>query len=113
MAVASVGGIDIVEFVLNNLNIARFFEAVVSAQDVKNGKPDPEIFLVAASRLGVDPQDCLVIEDTLAGLQGAQRAGMPSIAITTGFPAEILSGYASVIKVIDDFRGLDPGSLAD
>jgi len=113
MAVASVGGIDIVGFVLNNLKITHFFDAVVSAEDVKNGKPDPEIFLLAASRLGIAPGDCLVIEDTLAGLLGAQRAGMRSIAITTGFPAEMLNGYASVIKVIDDFDNLDPGSLAE
>ena len=111
MAVASAAGIDNIEYVINNLKIAHYFKAIVCAQDVKHGKPDPEIFLLAAKRLGVEPSKCLVFEDSLVGVEGALNAGMKAVAVTTGHPAEKLAAYASVIKVVDNFVGLDLTSL--
>jgi beta-phosphoglucomutase len=111
MAIGSAGGIDNIKFVINNLKIADYFDVVISGGDVKHGKPDPEIFLKAASKLGVEPQKCLVFEDSLAGLEGAYNAGMKAVAITTGHPAEELDCLSSVIKVVDDFRDLDLESL--
>lgn len=58
---------------------------VVSADDVKRGKPDPEGVLLAARRLGAEPADCLVIEDTPAGIQAARAAGMRALGITTSY----------------------------
>ena len=55
--------------------------AVVSGRDVRKGKPDPEVFLVAASRLGVPPANCVVIEDAPAGVQAAKAAGMACVAL--------------------------------
>ena len=106
-AIASAAGIDNVAFVINNLKIAGYFKTIVSAADVSCGKPDPEIFLLAAKRLGVHPSSCLVFEDALAGLEGAQNAGMKAIAITTAHTAEKLSKYPAVIKVVDNFLDLD------
>jgi beta-phosphoglucomutase-like phosphatase (HAD superfamily) len=53
----------------------------VSAEDVQRGKPDPQVFLVAAEKLGVPPERCIVVEDAPAGIEGAQRAGMHTIGV--------------------------------
>ncbi|MBI3696158.1 MAG: beta-phosphoglucomutase family hydrolase [Acidobacteria bacterium] len=71
-----------VEVVLDTLRLAEYFQAIVSAEDVHTGKPDPEVFLVAAARLNVPPSRCIVIEDAAAGLEAARRAGMRSIALS-------------------------------
>ena len=63
------------------LGLGRFLDAVVSADEVGRGKPDPAIFLEAARRLGLPPRRCVVVEDAPAGLEGARRAGMPSIGV--------------------------------
>jgi beta-phosphoglucomutase len=60
---------------------ARFFAAVVSMEDTQRGKPDPQVFLVAAQRLGVEPSQCLVMEDAVAGVEAAKAAGMRCIAV--------------------------------
>jgi HAD superfamily hydrolase (TIGR01509 family) len=63
-------------------DLGPLLDATICAEDVERSKPDPDAFLKAASRLGVDPGHCLVFEDSLAGLQAARSAGMRSIAIT-------------------------------
>ncbi len=70
-----------VEVILTALRIVPYFDAIVSAEDVEHGKPDPEIFLLAASRLGTPPARCVVVEDAPAGVEGARRAGMHSIGV--------------------------------
>lgn len=72
-----------IDFVLDTLQIRHFFNAIVSAHDVLNSKPDPETYLKAAELLGIHPSDCLVFEDAPKGVEAAQRAGMASVAITT------------------------------
>jgi beta-phosphoglucomutase len=72
-----------IETVLSGLNITHFFNAIVSADEIEHGKPDPEIFLRAAHKLGVDPQQCIVIEDSPVGIEGARQAGMRSIGVLT------------------------------
>ncbi len=59
----------------------KVFQAIVTAEEVKQGKPDPEVFLKAAARLGVAPQRCVVVEDAPTGVEAARRAGMRSIAV--------------------------------
>ena len=59
-------------------------ETLVSAEDMRAGKPDPEVFLVAASRLGVTPRRCIVVEDAEAGIEAASQAGMRSVGVGTG-----------------------------
>lgn len=66
--------------------IQPYINASVGAEDVSRGKPDPEIFLTAADRLGVSPAACIVVEDAPAGLQAARRAGMRSIGVGPGVP---------------------------
>jgi beta-phosphoglucomutase len=68
-----------VEVMLRVLGLERDFDAIVAAEDVTVGKPDPEVFLTAAARLGVPPSSCVVIEDAAAGVEAARRAGMTSV----------------------------------
>jgi len=75
--------------ILENLKLLDDFDAIVDGNDVSTAKPDPEVFLIAAKRLGKEPKDCIVIEDAFAGVQAANSAGMTSIAI--GDP-EVLKG---------------------
>jgi len=70
-----------VDAILKALSTTRVFQAIVSAEDVRHGKPDPEVYLVAASRLEASPERCIVVEDAAAGIEGARRAGMKSIGV--------------------------------
>lgn len=69
------------EAMIAALELDRFFRASVAAEDVQRGKPDPQVFLLAAQRLGVPPARCVVVEDAPAGLEGARRAGMRAIGV--------------------------------
>jgi beta-phosphoglucomutase-like phosphatase (HAD superfamily) len=80
LAVASSSPKMFIEKVLNNLGITPYFNVLVSADEVNNGKPAPDIFLKAANSLGVSPNSCLVIEDGESGIIGAVKAGMATIA---------------------------------
>lgn len=75
---------------------------VVTVDDVERGKPAPDIFLAAAERLGVDPADCLVVEDAVAGVTAAQAAGMRTLALTTTTPA----GKLRADEVVPDLRAV-------
>jgi beta-phosphoglucomutase family hydrolase len=95
------------DMVLETLGIAGRFQALVAEEDAAKGKPDPEGFLVAASRLGVDPTRCVVIEDAPAGLQGAKAGGMRALGITTTHQAEALEEADLVVDSLDDPAVLD------
>jgi beta-phosphoglucomutase-like phosphatase (HAD superfamily) len=86
MAVASGGERATVEKTLENLGILRLFDAVVTAADVRHGKPAPDLFLLAAAKIGVPPSDCLVFEDSLLGIEAAERAGMGSVLVRSSRP---------------------------
>ena len=81
-AVASSAPRASIEVVLEALAATHRFQAIVSAEDVHKGKPDPEVYLTAASRVGVAPDRCIVVEDAIAGIEGARRAGMRSIGVS-------------------------------
>lgn len=94
IAVASASRHDFINVVLNELNIEKYFPVRISSTDVANGKPAPDIFLKAAEELGVQPKDCLVIEDARNGMTGAKSAGMHCIGLTPSgttaeYPADI------------------------
>src|SRR5439155_8988964 len=75
-------------------------------EDVRLGKPDPEVYLLAARGIGVPPRECLVFEDSVVGIQAARRAGMRVIGVATAHTADELRG-AGAASVIDDFEGLE------
>ena len=72
-----------IDFVLDNLNIRHYFQAIVSADDVAVSKPNPEVFLRCAELLGVPPAECLVFEDVPKGAEAARNAGMAAVVLTT------------------------------
>jgi beta-phosphoglucomutase len=80
-AVASSAPRANVAVMLRAIGLDRDFELFVGAEDVTVGKPDPQVFLTAARRLGVAPQHCVVVEDAAVGIEAARRAGMRSIGI--------------------------------
>lgn len=81
---------DNVTLVLSRLELLSYFEDIVSASDVCNGKPHPEVYLTAAKRASVNPKDCLVIEDSLPGIQSAKAAGAFCLGMTTSQSEESL-----------------------
>jgi len=81
MAVASGGLRNVVQRILLTLGIRDWFDAVVTAEDTERHKPEPDVFLEAARRLGVPPESCVVYEDTDIGLEAARRAGMRGIDV--------------------------------
>ncbi len=72
-----------IDAVFAALRLDKFFDAAVSSEEVKAGKPEPDVFLAAAAKMDVAPADCIVIEDAPAGLEAARRAGMRSIGVLT------------------------------
>jgi beta-phosphoglucomutase len=92
-----------IDFVLDGLRIRPYVDAIVSADDVTNSKPDPETFLKCAKALGVPPGDCLVFEDAPKGVEAAQNAGMDCVVITTLHNPEEFEQYKNAIAFIKDF----------
>ncbi|MEJ6582301.1 MAG: HAD family phosphatase [Akkermansiaceae bacterium] len=88
MAVASGGSRVVVEKTLQMVGVSDWFDEVVSCDEVPNGKPAPDVFLEAASRLGVAPADCVVFEDGRAGIEAALAAGMSVVTVPTLFHLE-------------------------
>jgi beta-phosphoglucomutase family hydrolase len=80
-ALASSASLLNVETILEGLKIARLFDATVSAEDVQTGKPNPEVFVLAAARVSAPPARCVVIEDAPAGIEAARLAGMRTIGV--------------------------------
>ncbi len=78
-AVASSSSYDLIELVLKKTGIAEYFDLLTSGIDVKRGKPAPDVFLLAAERLGVEPEECLVVEDSENGVKAAKAAGMKAL----------------------------------
>lgn len=89
--------------VLEKLGVGALFDTVVTGNDIRHAKPNPEIFITAAKRLGVPFSACVVFEDSLAGIQGAIAAGMQTVGV--GNRAE-LGGIAGIC--IDSYDELDP-----
>lgn len=89
---------------LGHLGLGRYFDVVVAADDVVNGKPDPEVYLRAAHSLGQPAVRCLVFEDAVVGVTAARRAGMRVIGVATAYPPEELLA-AGAERVITDFEG--------
>ncbi len=94
-----------VRFTLDGLSLRPYFNAIVDASMIRHGKPNPEIYLTAASRLGVEPARCVVFEDALAGIEAGLRAGMAVVALATTHNREELAGTGAAL-IVDDFIGL-------
>ena len=85
-AVASSAPPENVATIAHVLHLNGTFAAMICGADVQRGKPDPDIFLAAAQRLNLEPQQCLVIEDAMTGIEAAHRAGMKAIGVLNTHP---------------------------
>lgn len=110
-ALGSSAPIENIRLVTRALGIEGIFQVVVSGRDVKEGKPSPQGFLLAAEKLGVEPQDCVVIEDAIAGVAAAKRAGMRCLAVTNTSPKTKLASADRVVDTLEQVSVSDLASL--
>jgi beta-phosphoglucomutase len=110
LAIGSSGPPENVQLVKRKLHGGELFEATVNGSEVKHGKPEPDVFLIAARKLGLEPRNCAVIEDAVPGLEAAKRAGMAAIAVLGTAPREQLAARADL--VVDSLHNLTPQQIA-
>lgn len=110
MALASSGSRARVEYTLRQLDFRDWFQAVVTGDDVARGKPDPALFLLAADRMQVRPDEVLVCEDAVNGVEAAKAAGMRCLAIAANGRGPLLE-KAGADRVIPDFIGTNLDDL--
>jgi beta-phosphoglucomutase len=101
-AVASSGNMFNIVNVLWALDLSEFFTSILSAATLPFGKPNPEVFQLAAASLGANPVECLVIEDALAGIEAAHAAGMSCLAIATSYAREDLKMADMVLDSLSE-----------
>ncbi len=92
---------------LEILGLARFFAAIVSAEDVNHGKPDPEVFLLAADKIAKAPSACCVFEDAPMGIQAALAGGMKAVGVTGTHGIGALSGAHLIVRRLDELEVRD------
>jgi HAD superfamily hydrolase (TIGR01509 family) len=99
-----------IDATLQSLGLSDAFDAIVSGDDVERGKPDPQIYLLAAQRLGVPPPRCLAIEDAPKGVQSARAAGMAVLGVRTPYTAHLPLEGAE--RIVDSLAELDLSGAA-
>ncbi len=112
LAVASGALRHEIETILKTAGLLNHFRAIIAAEDVTQGKPEPEIYLKALAALNarggngkpIEAADCVVIEDSKEGIKGALRAGMKCLAVTNSHPAELLGEADAVVKSLEDVK---------
>ena len=97
--------------VLDTLKIRERFATIVSPSQGYRGKPHPDMFLAAAERMKVKPQQCLVFEDAPLGIEAARNAGMQAVAMLTMLDAKAFTAFDNVIACLNNFTGFDIGLL--
>lgn len=103
MAIGSAAIMFNIDFVLDGLNIRKYFSAIVSADDVGRSKPDPQTYLKCAHALNVSPKDCIVFEDAPKGVESAQNAGMRSVVLTILHEQHEFARYNNVVAFGKDY----------
>ncbi len=113
VALASSAPIENIKLVIQGLSIDNYFHSIVTGQDVAEGKPSPQGFLLAAQKLGVAPKDCIVIEDAIAGVAACKRAGMHCLAVTNTHPRESLTEADLIVATLEEVAVADLERLLD
>jgi beta-phosphoglucomutase family hydrolase len=93
-----------VELILDLADLREFFREIVTAEDVTAGKPDPQVFLTAARKLGFPPEKCVVFEDAHVGIEAARRGGMRVVGVATTHPPEELTQADRVVRRLDELQ---------
>ncbi|MBN8533620.1 MAG: HAD family phosphatase [Rhizobiales bacterium] len=107
MAVGTAAPNGNVDFTLDGLGIRHRFHNVASPSQGFRGKPQPDLFLAAAERMGVAPEHCIVFEDAPLGIEAARRAGMRAVALLTSARAETFASFDNLIAAMPDFTTFD------
>ena len=110
LAVGSSGPPENIRLVCEEMNLTGWMSAIITGMDVERGKPDPQVFLVAASRMGLPANRCVVIEDAPAGVEAARRAGMKCIALTGSHEAAALS---VADRIVNSLLKLSPDGIRE
>ena len=100
-AIASSAPLENIDIILGGLRIRDCFQAIAQGPEVPEGKPSPQIFQLAAEKLGVGPGNCVVIEDAIAGVDAAKRAGMKCIAVTNSHPGSRLQKADLIVDTLE------------
>ena len=106
MAIASAAIMFNINYVIDGLNIRKYFDALVSADEVKQSKPHPQTFLMAAELLGIAPGECLVFEDNPKGVEAAANAGMDVVVITTMHQSDEFGQFYNIIAFAPDYNNI-------
>jgi beta-phosphoglucomutase family hydrolase len=101
-AIASSAVPQNIKIILRGLGLVDCFQAIVHGMEVKEGKPSPQIFFFAAKKLKVRPGQCVVIEDAIAGVSAAGRAGMKCVAVTNSHPKRALKDADLIVTTLED-----------
>ena len=107
LAIATGGSLDNVDFILDGLSLRPMFDVIVDASQYERGKPAPDCYLKAAARMGLNPAECLVFEDAVAGVRSGKAAGMRVAAVTATIARDILAAEKPDY-LVDSFRELWP-----
>lgn len=108
-AVASSSGYNLINMILSRMNIDKYFDSVTSGEDVEHGKPAPDVFLLAAERLGVLPEECTVVEDSGLGVIAAKSAGMRAVGYNN--PTSGKQDLSPADIIVYDFSKIDINSI--
>ncbi len=111
MAIASSAPLENILLILDNLSIRPYFDALVYGEEVAEGKPSPQEYLLAAKKLEVAPENCVVIEDAIAGVEGAKQAGMKCVAVTNTHPGTSLAQADLVVDTLEAVTVADLAAL--
>lgn len=106
MAIGTAAPPENAQFILDNLDLHDYFGAIVHAKNVTKGKPDPEVFQLAARGIGVELADCLVFEDSPTGSEAVRRGGAEAIILTTTHQPEEFKPQTHIRAFLPDFRQL-------
>ena len=101
LAIVSSTPMENVQLITETLDIKKYFNLLISGKEVTEGKPSPQGFLLAADKLRIEPQNCIVIEDAVAGVRAAKRGGMYCISITNTFSGSDLSEADIVVDSLE------------
>lgn len=105
MIVATGNKLESVKIILHKTGLEKFFQKIITNKDVEKSKPAPDIFLKAASELGLKPAECVVFEDSLNGIAAAKTGKIPSVGLATGLPEKELKKHG-VKFVIQNYKNL-------
>ena len=103
IALATAADAKNIEFTLEGLGMAHYFSAITGSEEVKQGKPHPDVYLVSAGKLQADPKACIAFEDTPSGIRAALAAGMQVVGLATTHRREELQEFP-LLDIIDDYE---------